>query len=315
MSSLGRISVVIPSFNYGRYVSEAIESALHQTYRGGVEVIVIDDGSDDDTHEKLPRYAGRIRCILQKNRGVSAARNQGVREAKGEWVALLDADDVWHPQFLEVLANTAEAHDLDVVSALITYKQEELPARVDLHPPVRMLTFEDVASHVPLPPSATMIRRQVLMDAGLFDESLHGTEDRAMWMRLARNRRIGQAQCTPVYYRLHQDQATKNPGRILASYQRTLDKFFAQYPEHAKDADFAYSYMHVDAGIAYLEANYRLAAMRHLMKSLWLFPWLPASRSSHSTSTRLKLLVRAALGERLFRTLNRSRVARPDDLA
>src|ERR1019366_6906368 len=93
----GMVSVVIPAYNYGRFVTEAAECALNQTYRP-LEVIVVDDGSTDDTRQRLAPYLDRIQYVYQENRGLSAARNTGIRHARGEWIAFLDADDFWHPQ-------------------------------------------------------------------------------------------------------------------------------------------------------------------------------------------------------------------------
>ena len=95
------VSVVIPSFNCGSFVSQAIDSVLAQTC-APAEVIVVDDGSTDDTAERLEPYMDRIRYVFQENRGVSAARNRAVAESRGHCVAFLDADDVWHPRKLEL---------------------------------------------------------------------------------------------------------------------------------------------------------------------------------------------------------------------
>src|SRR5262245_56795787 len=95
------VSVVIPSYNCGHLVTEAVDSALGQT-TPPTEIIVIDDGSKDDTGERLSGYEGRVRYFRQENQGVAAARNSGVQEAVSEFVAFLDADDVWHPRKLEL---------------------------------------------------------------------------------------------------------------------------------------------------------------------------------------------------------------------
>ncbi len=94
------VSVVIPNYNYARYLPEAIESVLAQTHKN-VEVIVVDDGSTDDSKAVLASFGDRIRTIFQKNQGVSAARNRGVAESKGDFVAFLDADDAFLPSKLE----------------------------------------------------------------------------------------------------------------------------------------------------------------------------------------------------------------------
>src|SRR5262245_35430521 len=95
------VSVVIPTYNSGRLVVEAVESVLAQTTRVA-ETVVVDDGSTDDTRQRLGRYAGSVRYVGQPNQGVSAARNRGVSEASQDFVAFLDADDVWHPRKIEL---------------------------------------------------------------------------------------------------------------------------------------------------------------------------------------------------------------------
>src|SRR5690242_14754403 len=95
------VSVVIPAYNYGRFVGEAVDSVLAQSYPH-VETIVVDDGSQDDTRERLAHYGNRIRYIYQQNQGLPAARNTGIRHSSGELIAFLDADDTWHPRKLEI---------------------------------------------------------------------------------------------------------------------------------------------------------------------------------------------------------------------
>src|SRR5438477_3922397 len=95
------VTAVIPTYNYGRFVTQAVESALGQTYRN-LEIIVVDDGSTDDTREQLLPYRDRLRYIYQENQSVAAARNTGIRAATSEFIAFLDADDLWHPRELEL---------------------------------------------------------------------------------------------------------------------------------------------------------------------------------------------------------------------
>ncbi len=103
------ISAVIPTYNYGHFVTAAVRNVLAQTYRN-LEVIVVDDGSKDNTRERLAPYLDRIRYVYQENQGPSAARNTGIRSATGEWVALLDSDDLWHPRKLELQVKYLQAH-------------------------------------------------------------------------------------------------------------------------------------------------------------------------------------------------------------
>src|SRR4051795_3380132 len=90
------VSVVIPNYNYGRYVRQAVDSVLAQTYPS-VEIIVVDDGSSDDSVALLQSYGSSIKLVAQSNGGVHKARNRGIEESKGEFVAFLDADDWWEP--------------------------------------------------------------------------------------------------------------------------------------------------------------------------------------------------------------------------
>jgi glycosyltransferase involved in cell wall biosynthesis len=95
-----RVSVIIPTFNCARFLGRAIDSALAQTY-GDYEVIVVDDGSTDETQHVVPRFGGKIRYLYQPNKGVSSARNLALSQASGELIAYLDADDMWYPHKLE----------------------------------------------------------------------------------------------------------------------------------------------------------------------------------------------------------------------
>src|SRR5690349_17003226 len=94
------VSIIIPTFNRSSRLINAIESALRQTYTD-FEIMVVDDGSTDDTRERLKPYVGRIRYVYQQNRGASAAKNKGIALATGKWVSILDDDDEWLPTKLE----------------------------------------------------------------------------------------------------------------------------------------------------------------------------------------------------------------------
>jgi glycosyltransferase involved in cell wall biosynthesis len=103
------VSVLIPAFNAGRFLAEALDSVLAQTHPAA-EVIVLNDGSTDDTAAVAARYAGRIRCEEQENRGIRAARERLLALAAGEWIAFLDADDIWHPEKTARQLAEAAAH-------------------------------------------------------------------------------------------------------------------------------------------------------------------------------------------------------------
>src|ERR1700687_1983449 len=96
------VSGVIPAYNTAEFLGEALDSVLAQTYKP-FEVIVVDDGSEDETSQVVAAWAGKVTCMHKERGGPASARNMGVRGAKGEWIAFLDADDMWMPQLLENL--------------------------------------------------------------------------------------------------------------------------------------------------------------------------------------------------------------------
>lgn len=181
------VSVVIPSYNYGRYIRRAVQSALEQT-RPAIEVIVVDDGSTDDTLAVLADLPSTVRVVTQANRGVSAARNRGIEEATGDLVAFLDADDEWLPDKLE--RQTQALIDSDAPASQTGYQPIDREGQ-PLGSPVSVAlpTFLDA---VTLRPALTglgstlLARRDLLLALGGFDERLRVGEDYELGIRLLR---------------------------------------------------------------------------------------------------------------------------------
>ena len=109
MSVTPRVSVIIPSFNRAHCIAGSVESVLAQSFQD-LEVIVVDDGSTDNTQEVLARFGNRIRVIRQDNGGVSAARNAGMRAARASWIAFQDSDDMWRPEKLQAQIECLEKY-------------------------------------------------------------------------------------------------------------------------------------------------------------------------------------------------------------
>lgn len=195
MTDARQVSVVIPTYNRASYVTKAIQSVLTQSYTDH-EIIVVDDGSTDDTQQVLQSYANRIRIIRQENAGPSAARNLGVEAARGRWVAFLDSDDEWAPEKLAAqTADLAErpdlcAHFTNVTFVLSNRQTVSLfevrgfngrnPSRGVFERPLTRVLDDEI---VVLP--TFIARRDVLLDAGLFDTHLSVAEDRDLLMRVA----------------------------------------------------------------------------------------------------------------------------------
>lgn len=289
------VSVVIPSYNYGQFVGDAVESALAQTYRP-IEVIVVDDGSTDDTLLRLLPFSGRIRVIHQENRGLSAARNAGIKAASAEWVAFLDSDDLWHPEKLQVQMAGALKSGADLVGSSPT---DELPEHLDPDPRLEKLTVRDFLSWTPLGPSSAIVRRSCFDTLGLFDESLRSVEDLDMWLRLAARFSVVRVDSPCWWYRTHTGQMTRNPDRMYENCTRVLRRFFAEHPEHRHLRRVGWAFLYWDSAIGYMLAGRRARSLAWLLTSAALWPWRIREGVARR-GPRARLLVRLVLGDSLF---------------
>jgi len=226
-----RVSLIIATFNHARFLGAAIDSALAQTL-GAVDVIVVDDGSTDDTPSVLARYAGRVRVLRQPNRGLAAARNAGLAAARGTYVAFLDADDVMAPTklaaqlemlersptigwtYCDVLIETVATRTTVTASERFGYGARALDGWL----------FPELIHGNFIPAIAPMIRRTALDAAGGFDERLTALEDWDMWLRLSL---IAEARYTPavlVTYRIRPGGMSEDRARMDRNRFCVLDK-------------------------------------------------------------------------------------------
>lgn len=185
-TSRATVSVIIPTFNRGWSIRDAVDSVLAQTY-SDYELIVVDDGSTDRTADILRAYGDQLRLIRQANRGVSAARNCGIGRSAGQLIAFLDSDDLWLPEKLAVQTAFFEMNR----SALIC-QTEELWIRNGMRVNPRMRhrkpsgrIFEPSLALCLVSPSAVMVRRELFDQVGLFDEELPACEDYDLWLRVS----------------------------------------------------------------------------------------------------------------------------------
>jgi glycosyltransferase involved in cell wall biosynthesis len=180
-----KVSVIIPTFNSAALVASAVDSALAQTAPPS-EILAIDDGSSDDTRGRLAVYGERIRYLHQENRGVAAARNMGLREARGELIAFLDADDVWHPRKLELqIAAMVASPKVGLLGTSIFNWPIETPRGFDGPARVRPVAWHRLAVKNQFVTSSVIVRRAALERVGEFDTALQGPEDYDLWLRIA----------------------------------------------------------------------------------------------------------------------------------
>jgi len=230
------VSVIIPTYNRGWTLRAAVDSVLAQTYRD-FELIVVDDGSTDDTVEILPSYGPDIQVLRQANAGVSAARNTGVRSAKGAFIAFLDSDDRWFPDKLGVQVDFFASHPEAVIcqteETWIRKGKRVNPKKVHQKPSGHI--FKASLALCLVSPSAVMLRKALFDEIGGFDETLPACEDYDLWLRVSARYPVHLVQ-TPLIIKNggHADQLSRMPGldryrikaieKILATGELSADR-------------------------------------------------------------------------------------------
>ena len=215
------VSVIIPTFNRGWILKEAIDSVLDQEF-DDYELIIVDDGSTDDTREILDSYGEDIIVLRQSNKGVSAARNRGITEATGQLIAFLDSDDFWLPEKL-----SRQVDFFNTNPAVMVNQTEEIWIRNGVrvnskkrHQKPSGMIFERSLDLCLVSPSAVMIRKVLFKSVGVFDENLPACEDYDLWLRISCRYPIHLIDDPLIIKRGgHEDQLSKTPG---------LDKFRIQ---------------------------------------------------------------------------------------
>ncbi len=179
------ISVVIPTYNRSETLKRTLASVLNQS-RPCDEIIVVDDGSNDNTQELLHTHYPQVNIVYQSNQGVSAARNNGIKQAKGNWLCLLDSDDSWQPDKLErqieALSRNSEYKICHTNETW--YRHGKLLNQQKKHEKRGGLIFQHCLPLCVISPSSVMIKKEIIDNVGLFDETLPACEDYDMWLRI-----------------------------------------------------------------------------------------------------------------------------------
>lgn len=224
-----KVSVIIPAYNQAQFLEGAIRSVLCQTFRD-YEIIVVDDGSTDNTPAVAEKFASQIRYIRQENKGLAGARNTGIRAAQGEWIGLLDSDDEWLPGYLEEMAELAEKNPEAVVfycaAQGVDVDGKPLPQQfvAPVLPPEQL--HRALVRANCLIPSTILMRTAVVREAGYFDESLRSCEDWDLWLRLLPKQVfVGSAECL-VKYRIHGSSLSTNPTGMQQAARAVIEKHF-----------------------------------------------------------------------------------------
>ena len=204
-------SVVIPTYNRAHTLAKALDSVLQQSLPAD-EIIVVDDGSIDNTASLIVQAYPQVRYCHQSNRGVSAARNRGIKMARQPWIALLDSDDRWQADKLAQQARVIESNPDCVLSHCdeIWIRNGTRVNPMNKHKKMGGDIFEHCLPLCCVSPSAAVIRRDVLLQLGLFDESLPACEDYDLWLRLCARYAVHFIEQALIYkYGGHDDQLSR----------------------------------------------------------------------------------------------------------
>jgi glycosyltransferase involved in cell wall biosynthesis len=275
-----RVSVIIPVYNRGKYVAATINSVFAQTFRD-FEIIAVDDGSTDESRAVLDSFGTAIRVLEhpgRSNRGQSASINLGLRAARGEFIAILDSDDLWAPEKLALQVACLEAHpevglvygngwaiDDNGKRSHAFYKDEH---REDSDPS-RVLMDCYFAL-----PTNSLVRARVFRQAGWFDESLRAAQDHDMAIRIAEITKLAYLKEHIWYYRRHADSISfKNADRRWRNGFLILDRAAARYAYPARVVRHRRAVLHFRLGQCEWQARRLASALRHFVLAGLLDPF------------------------------------------
>ncbi|MFA5864845.1 MAG: glycosyltransferase [Phycisphaerae bacterium] len=270
-------SVIIPCYNGSPFITEAIQSVLNQTVPV-MEIIVVDDGSTDDSAAIAERFGPPVRVIRQKNAGVSEARNRGIREAKGEWIAFLDADDLWQSDKLEKqFSKTKQGYDFVYCDAINFGACENLPLRrMDYTTLHEGNVFERLIVRNFVTTSGVVVRRAILERTELFNTRFFLAEDWALWLRLATLIPFGCVHESLVRYRVHAGGISKNTHKMYISCREVLS-WVRGFSESGKISPrtwrLAQASIEGRRALGYDLIGYRYLAARCYVRTLFFNPW------------------------------------------
>lgn len=296
------ISVVIPCYNSGRTIRDALRSVQAQTVRPD-EVIVVDDGSRDETAAIVEREFPWCRLIRQVNAGPGAARNRGVAEAKGDWIAFLDGDDAWLPDRLAIQRAASRAMPdvglwcggtAPLVSAPDGTCMDATP-RADVADdlPSELLELRRFAVVNPVATSSVLVRKDAFARAGGFDETLRGPEDYDLWIRVAAGCPVRMIARPLALYRRVEGSLSLNDAAFLPQVLRVIEKAYGPGGclQGVGSKRKAMGYQHLAACWSAATRGDRLRAARLYLRGVVLWP-LSYRPEWNMPLARLKLLCR-----------------------
>jgi glycosyltransferase involved in cell wall biosynthesis len=271
------VSVIIPNYNYAQYLSYTVESVLAQTYQN-IEIIVVDDGSKDNSLEVLGRYKDRIIVIPQSNAGVAAARNTGIERSRGDYLAFLDADDIWKE---DKIARQIDIFLNDPSIGMVHVGVEE----IDSGGTVLARRFDGMKGWVAKDllllnkpvilggGSGFMVSKRACGDVGGFDPRLSTSADWEFCYRISNKYQVGFIENPLILYRIHDSNMHNNVDAMERDVRLSFEKVFDQQGEDLKAIKTtAYGNFHLMLAGSYLHNEQYLKSFRHSLKAVWFTP-------------------------------------------
>jgi len=267
------VSVIIPTYNCADFLPEALNSVLCQTWRD-LEIVVVDDGSTDSTREVVEKYGDRIRYFHKRNEGPSSARNMGIKEARGTYVAFLDSDDLWEPEKLRIQMDFMAEHP-DV--RLVCTDSRLMGSRGQRH---MKLKRDCVGNLFPLLYVKSFVRTSTVLMAGdcfqeigYFDESYRSAEDYDVWLRVAKRYPIAYLNQPLVRYRKHESNVSHDKITLRHNALRVLKTHYDPKEIPARVFRIRMSDIHLYFGRAYLRLGDMKRARASFTQSMRLTPF------------------------------------------
>lgn len=224
------VSVVIPTYNCPEFLKAAVESVLAQTFTE-IEVVVVDDGSTDNTAELVREFDNRVKYVYQNNAGTAAARNTGIRNSNGSIIAFLDHDDLWLPEKLERELPVLQSNDkIGLVFCGRQFFNTYTNEITSTHPAEAELGVHEFLAHSTIALQSAIVPRAVFDDVGLFDEQLLGTDDWEMTIRIAAKYRVVGVADILISIRGHAGQQGIMSERMYANSMSVLRKHANLHP-------------------------------------------------------------------------------------
>jgi glycosyltransferase involved in cell wall biosynthesis len=285
------ISVVIPTYNSASFLPQSVESVLQQTY-DNFEVIIVDDGSTDDTETVLLPYKEKIRYIKKANSGPSGARNLGIAEARGEFIAFQDADDIWVPEKLQLQMDYLTNHPkIAVLHTDLTQFNHQGEVSFSLKERYGSIPsgyiFEELLVNHAVTLSTIIVRRSCIDEVGAFDESLIGAEDYNFYLRLARKFQFGFLNQALVKKRLHTNNLSDNLDQMCEDEIKNLEKITLMFPDaripkrklgahiYTRFGRYYFSQQRFDEAQDCFQKAFRLSPLSVKTWPLWLLAAIP----------------------------------------